>query len=134
MRKTLLFIMLAGICLSCTKNVAVPNNETESNIFFRDANIEISNFTASQSGSSGVSFNFNIQASDNVSKMELMCGENTNVFCTVYHIPIQANNSIQFFSFTDTQPKGNPAFYIVRYTLKDGTFGGFSPVYTFYVK
>ena len=130
----MLFIVLAGIFFSCSKDVAVHGNDTSTNIFFHDGNIEISNFTGSQNGSYSVSLNFSIQASANVSKMELMSGENTNVFCTVYHIPIQANNSIQTFSFNDSQPKGNPVFYMVRYTLKDGSFGGFSPVYTFYIK
>ncbi len=130
----MLFIMLAGVFFSCTKEVPAPQTGAATEIFFRDNNIEISNFTAISNDETGVLLNFLTQISGNVASMELMSGENTNTFCTIYHIPIQATNTIQTFSFDDHQPKGNPVYYMVRYTLKDGTFGGFSPVYTFYIK
>jgi len=126
--------MLAGIFFSCTKEVATPQSGAATNVFFQDSNIEISNFIASSNDKSGVIVNFSTQISGNVATMELMSGENMNTFCTIYLIPVQANNQVQTFSFNDIQPKGNPVYYMVRYTLKDGTLGGFSPVYTFHLK
>ncbi|MEO8116209.1 MAG: hypothetical protein ABI653_01095 [Bacteroidota bacterium] len=134
MKRIFLFLMIAGVCFSCTKEVAAPQTGAATDIFFRDANIEISSFTASSNEKSGVILNFSTQISSNVASMELMSGENTNTFCTIFKIPVLANSLMQTFSFNDNQPKGNPVYYMVRYTLKDGSFGGFSPVYTFYIK
>ena len=127
-------MMMAGIFFSCTKEVAAPQSGAATNVFFHDTNIEISNFIASTNDKAGVILNFSTKISGNVGAMELMSGENINTFCTIYNIPVQANNQVQTFSFNDIQPKGNPVYYMVRYTLKDGTLGGFSPVYTFHIK
>ncbi|MBS1730061.1 MAG: hypothetical protein JSS67_04705 [Bacteroidetes bacterium] len=131
MKRIFLFALLAGICFSCTKEVAAPDSGAATTIFFQDSNVEISNFSAAPGDNSNVLLNFSAQVSGNVASMELMSGSNINTFCTIYHIPLLSNNLVQSFAFNDSQPKGNPVYYMIRYTLKDGSFGGFSPVYTF---
>lgn len=130
MKKVFYLFLLAGISFCCKKEAVSPNNQPGNAIFFKDNNLVVSNFSASPEQDGSIEVTFTTQILGKVSKVELMSGENTNTFCTIYILPLQLNSNIQAFSFDDKHPKGNPVYYMIRYQMEDGTFGGFSRVYT----
>ncbi len=129
MKRVFYLFLLAGISFCCKKEAVSPTSQPGNSVFFKDNNLVVSNFTATPEQDGSIEVNFLTQILGNVSKVELMSGENTNTFCTIYILPLQSNSAIQAFSFDDSHPKGNPVYYMIRYQLADGSFGGFSPVY-----
>jgi hypothetical protein len=122
--------LLAAVCLivlmtSCSKQ-ATLTEETVTNstsaLFFKDANLTVSSFTAATFGSY-VQLNVTTLAENNISKLEIMSGDTPNTLCSIYSTASSNSQQAKNYLVTDKSVKSSTMYYMIRYTLKNGDWG-----------
>lgn len=131
MTKFSVFVLSVLILTSCSKkDIGTPDSETQSIIFYQDSNVGVLDLGASQTSSNSISVSFKTSFEKDVAKIEIMSSGDANNFCTVDVININENSSgTKSYSFSDTKLKGNPMFYMLRFTYSNGDWG-YTPYYT----
>ncbi len=122
MKKFVSAVIALIILASCSKTdvVAPQQVETSASMFYKDANVAISDIKGTTVGN-GIKLQFNSLYEKNVVKMELMSGPYENMLCFIHEETI-ATNSFQKKSYAVTEADANSStrFYVIKYTLKDG--------------
>lgn len=125
-----LFGLFAGalFLVSCsTKDVAAPVKA-----FYQDANVSVQELEANLSdNNTAINVSFSTLYLKNIQKIEIMSsGDNTN-FCTRKTFTINnPSESNQVFDFVDTDIKGTPMYYMLRFMDMDNNWS-YSTVYTY---
>jgi len=121
MKKFVSAVFAIVILASCSKSdVVVPKQEEPANLFYKDANVAISDVKGIGVGNN-IKFEFSSLYEKNVVKMELMSGPYENMLCFIHEENIPSI-SLQKKSYAVTELNANTAsrFYVIKYTLKDG--------------
>ncbi len=120
--KKILFAVLAIIVFaSCSqKDITEPEQQVTGNVFYKDANIAITDEKAKGEGSA-MKLQFSSLYEKNVAKMEIMSGPYENMLCFIHEEPI-ASNSLQRKNYNITEDNANTTqrYYVIKYTLKSG--------------
>lgn len=120
--KKILFAVLAIIVFaSCSqKDITEPEQQVTGNVFYKDANIAITDVKAKGEGSA-MKLQFSSLYEKNVAKMEIMSGPYENMLCFIHEEPI-ASNSLQRKNYNITEDNANTTqrYYVIKYTLKSG--------------
>lgn len=116
MKKFFVIIVTFVSLVSCTKQVASLPGADNQNTFFKNANIAVENMTAKATATSTVTISFSTLFENNISRIELMSGTNTNNFCAIKSVDITGASSAQRnYSFTDANAKGSTMYYLLRF-------------------
>ncbi len=133
MKKLSTFLLSVILLASCTKEAinAPETSQAASPVFFKDANIAVSNFTLTQTGDAAVEVKYSTLYENNVAKIELMSGKDANSFCAIEVYEPKANsNSEKQYKFEDANLKGETMFYMLRFTYSNGewSYSGYKTI------
>lgn len=125
-----LFGLFAGALLfvSCsTKDVAAPVNT-----FYHDDNVSVEAFEVKiNDNNSAINISFSTLYLNNIQQVEIMSSADNSHFCTRKTFTISSSSdSKQFFEFTDTDIKGTPMYYMLRFMDTEGNWS-YSTIYTY---
>ncbi len=133
MKKLSTYLFAVILLASCTKEAinAPETSQAASPVFYKDANIAVSNFSLAQSGSTEVEVKYNTLYENNVAKIELMSGKDANSFCAIEVYEPKANsNSLKQYKFEDSNLKGETMYYMLRFTYTNGewSYSGYKTI------
>jgi len=126
-RHLIIGLLVALGFASCSKEASTPQltAETSKTVSYKDANIAISQMQASSNSTKDqVEVSFTTLYEQGVAKIELMSGDSQNYLCSIYSVDL-AGNSAQNknYAIADTHPKAGTMYYMVRFTLNNGSWG-----------
>lgn len=127
-------LSLSVILVSCSKQALVIPQTTQKTTFYKDANIAVSEMSATLKDAATVTVNFATAYETNIKKIEVMSGNTQNQLCTISEVNIIGNSKTTVnYSVDDTSLKGNTMYYMLRYTLNSGDWG-YTPLVSVSVK
>lgn len=133
MKLLIAVLSLSVILISCSKQALVIPQTTQKT-FYKDANITVSEMSATQKDTATVTVNFATANETNIKKIEVMSGNTQNQLCTISEVNITGNSNTNVnYSVDDNNLKGNTMYYMLRYTLNTGDWG-YTPLVSVSVK
>lgn len=127
MKKFVSAVAVVFILASCSKTDMVTPKEDQqasvaADVFYKDANVAIANVTAVPSGGD-VKFSFSSLYEKNVAKVEVMSGPYENMLCFFYAESLApVSGSVKKYVVTETGAASGVRFYVIKYTLKSGSW------------
>src|SRR5689334_6661860 len=121
MKKFVSAVIIIIFLASCSKGDMVAPQQQEENVvtgdvFYKDANVAISNVKASVSGSD-VKFQFTSLYEKNVEKVEVMSGPYENMLCFFYAQTLSSiSSNAKKYVVTETGAASGIRFYVIKYT------------------
>ena len=131
MFKCILFVLSVSLCMSCSKkDLVTPETNNPVDFFYQDSNVGVLDLEAKQSSSSLITVNFKTSYEKGITKIELMSSGDKNNFCAIQVIYTSENSTnAKTYSFDDNKIKGNPMYYLLRFTYSNGDWG-YTPYYS----
>jgi len=131
--KALLAVLITGMIMtSCSKKeVTAPEQSASSaGIFYRDNNIAVSDMNSEQVNATTLDIHFATLYQNNIQTIEVMSGSSENQLCSIFSENVTSNSeSVKKYTVTDSHLKGTTMYYMIRYSLTDGTWG-YTPLLT----
>ncbi len=121
MKKILFAVLAIVVFASCSqKDITEPEPQVTGSVFYKDANIAITDVKAKGEGSA-MKLQFSSLYEKNVAKMEIMSGPYENMLCFIHEESIPSN-SLQRKNYNITEDNANTTqrYYVIKYTLKSG--------------
>lgn len=121
MKKILFAVLAIVVFASCSqKDITEPETQVTGSVFYKDANIAITDVKAKGEGSA-MKLQFSSLYEKNVAKMEIMSGPYENMLCFIHEESIPSN-SLQRKNYNITEDNANTTqrYYVIKYTLKSG--------------
>jgi hypothetical protein len=134
--RNLIVVLSTSLLLSsCSKeDITTPVQKVSTPVSYKDANINISDFKASQVSSADLQVSFSVLYANNVQSIQVLSGATANQLCSFYQVAVAGNSSTPTgFSVDDTNIKGSTMYYMIKFTLTNGNWG-YTPVYSLQVK
>lgn len=130
MRKFLAPLILGVFFIGCASKDATTPIKNENQIFFKDGNIAITDLKLQQSGNESVVIDFTTLYEKNVTKIELMSGEDLNTFCSIAVMEVKENSyQKKVYEVIDDDTKSDVMHYMFRFTYSNGKWS-YSPTTT----
>ncbi|MCZ2299050.1 MAG: hypothetical protein LC134_06220 [Chitinophagales bacterium] len=127
MKKVLGFLFAIILFTSCSKQdnfMPQTQAETGTPLFYRDAYLAVTSFTANAVGASSIKLDFSTLYEKNISKIELLSGTTPNTLCVIYSTDINTNSSqLKNYNYIESNPKSSTMYYLIRYELNNGDWG-----------
>jgi hypothetical protein len=135
LRNVLVVLSASFLLTSCSKqDITAPKQNVSAPVSYKDANIDISNFKASQISNADLQVSFSVLYANDVQSIQVLSGSSANQLCAFYKVAVTANSSTATdFSVDDTNIKGSTMYYMIKFTLSNGNWG-YTPVYSLQVK
>jgi len=131
MNKCILFVLSVSLFMSCSKkDLVTPETSNPADFFYQDSNVGVLDLEAKQSSSSLITVNFKTSYEKGITKIELMSSGDKSNFCAIQVIYTSQNSTnAKTYSFDDDKIKGNPMYYMLRFTYSNGDWG-YTPYYS----
>ena len=124
MKSLIAVLSLSVILISCSKQALVVPQNTQTQLFYKDGNIAVSEMKAVQKDASTVTVSFATLYETNIQKIEIMSGNTTTQLCTIGELDVPGNSDKPAnYTIEDTNLKGQTMYYMLRYTLTTGDWG-----------
>ena len=124
-----------SLCISCTKkDLVTPDTKDPETYYYQDSYVGVLNLDAKQAGDNLITVSFKTSYEKGIAKIELMSSGDKSNFCTIKVMyPNENSANAKLYSFADTQIKGNPMYYLLRFTYSNGDWG-YTPYYSIQLK
>lgn len=133
MRRTITLLLGVFICIatSCQKDAPVtPKKNTTGQSDSNGMPVTFASFSGA-SGNGNITISFSTTFEKNVAYFEIFSGETGNLLCKIGKVsPADNGNntSLEQYQFVDTQPKGNPTYYMIGYVCANDSTYYYDPV------